>query len=131
MLLSRSLNLSDFFGSNFRTSSPPSVCRSRPSPQTQKLLKKFAAKADWSLPGNPADMEKFWDFVISAYQKGEHDITLNEFLRVINDENKNGTDALEINPARKKRELAAKMFMFSKYEDGIRLLKKFASSGNS
>lgn len=93
------------------------------SPETKKLLLKFCDHANWSVPGNPSDTERFWDFVISAYRKGEHNISLDEFLDVIGSQTKNKEGTRDMKT--KKRELASKMFMFSKYEDGIKLLCKF------
>lgn len=68
-------------------------------------------------------MERFWDFAISAYRKGENDIPLDEFLDVISSQTKHKEDARDMKT--KKRELASKVFMFGKYEDGIKLLRKF------
>lgn len=91
------------------------------SPQTKKLLEKFALLANWSVPGNPPDIERFWDFVVCAYRNKEHDISLDEFLDIINTQTKDGGQDLKT----KKRELSSKMLMFSKYEDGIKLLRRF------
>lgn len=91
--------------------------------ETKKLLKNFSERANWSVPGNPSDMERFWDFVISAYRKSETNISLDEFLDVISSQTKNKEGVRDIKT--KKRELASKMFMFSKCDDGIRLLCKF------
>lgn len=93
------------------------------SPETQKLLEKFSSLANWGTPGNPEDMERFSDFVISAYRKGEHDISLDEFLDVVNSQIRKRGDAEDLKT--RKRDLASKMFMWSKYEDAIRLLLKF------
>lgn len=93
------------------------------SPETKKLLGKFSSRANWGTPGSPDDMERFGDFIISAYRKGETDISLDEFLDIIGSQIKHNKDTQNIKT--KKRELASKMFMWSKYEDGIKLLQKF------
>jgi len=94
------------------------------TPATRKLLQGFATLANWNALGNPVDMERFWDFVISAYRNAEHDISLDEFLDVVGHA-KGKEDAHGIKFFNKKRDLAAKMFMYRKYEDGVTLLRKF------
>jgi len=89
------------------------------SPETKRLLEQFAAHANWGTVGHPSDMERFWDFVISAYRNGEHNISLDEFLDVV------GHTKNEESVQKKKRDLASKMFLFGKYEDGIKLLRNF------
>ncbi|HEY4499488.1 MAG TPA: hypothetical protein VJH94_05545 [Candidatus Paceibacterota bacterium] len=89
------------------------------SPKTKKLLEEFACAANWSTAGNPADMERFSDFVISAFQRGEHSISQDEFLEMV------GRTKSEETIQEKKKALASKLFMFNKYEDGIRLLQNF------
>lgn len=93
------------------------------SRETKKLLEKFSDRANWGTPGNPNDMERFWNFVIFAYRKGENDISFDEFLDVVGSQTKNKEGAQDMKT--KKRELAFKMFAWSKYEDGIKLLRTF------
>jgi hypothetical protein len=95
------------------------------SPTAKKLLEAFATKANWSMPGNTGDVDRFWDFVIAAYKNGEYEIELDEFMAVLNQ----AQPIQDSNTNRKQRELAAKMFMYNKYEDGVRLLNKFKHPG--
>lgn len=95
------------------------------SSETKKLLEKFAAHAHWGTAGLPDDMKRFWDFVISAYRNGEYNISLDEFLDIVNAPTRGKETTDDIKFSDRKRELASKMFMFSKYEDGIRLLSTF------
>jgi hypothetical protein len=89
---------------------------------SKKLFEKFIQNANWKMIGLSPDMERFWDFVISAYRNDEHDISQDEFLDVISASVKPATST---NLANQKTELASKMVMFNKYEDGIKLLGKF------
>jgi hypothetical protein len=90
------------------------------SQQTKSLLEQFAALANWSTVGLPQDMERFREFIISAYKVGEHNIPLDEFLDILGS-NKD----TDIDVQQKKRILASKMFMFDTYENGIKLLREF------
>jgi len=88
--------------------------------ETKTLLEKFATLANWSTAGLPADMERFRDFIISAYKNGDTAIPLDNFLDILG----SNKDA-DIDVQLKKRILASKMFMFDTYENGIKLLRKF------
>jgi len=90
------------------------------APETKKLLEKFAERANWSTVGLPDDMGRFRDFIISAFKNGEYDISLDEFLDIVGD---NENSVLDMKS--KKRLLSSKMFMWSQYEDGIKLLRKY------
>ncbi|MCX6712865.1 MAG: hypothetical protein NTY66_01505 [Candidatus Vogelbacteria bacterium] len=93
------------------------------SPPTLEWLKTFASQASWREIGHPGDLDRFQDFVIFAYRHGDQSISLEEFLSIVKNANVGETDL----PV-KKRVLASKMFMFSKYEEEIKLLNKFESS---
>lgn len=95
------------------------------SPKTKKLLGEFAGVTNWNDVVFQGDPEKFWDFVIFAYKNGDRDISLDEFLDVINANINRAIPEEEMDFSDKKKELASKMFMFNKYEDGIKLLLKF------
>ncbi|MDP2704936.1 MAG: hypothetical protein U1D31_02215 [Patescibacteria group bacterium] len=95
------------------------------SSETKKLLEKFAANANWRMPGCSKDMERFWDFVISAYRHGEHNISLDEFLGTLDTNAKSKEIPDESKFSEKKKKVSYKMFMFSTYENGIELLRKF------
>lgn len=95
------------------------------SPETKKLLEHFAANANWGALGNPIDMERFWEFVISAYRHGEHDISLNEFIQLVGPQSKSKEDVSGKKFSNKQRDLTARVMMFNKYEDGIKLLSQF------
>jgi len=88
---------------------------------TRKLLEDFSSHANWRTVGLPSDMERFLDFITEAYRNGEYEISLDEFLDVI----KTSPDHRKTNLSSRQRELASKMFMFNKYEDGIKLLRKY------
>ncbi|MFA5831359.1 MAG: hypothetical protein WC878_06015 [Candidatus Paceibacterota bacterium] len=90
------------------------------SPQTKKLLEKFAKLANWNTVGLSSDMERFREFVISAFKNGEDDISQDEFLNIVGG---NGNPNLDVKS--KKRLLTSKMFMFGQYEDGIKLLRAY------
>lgn len=95
------------------------------SPQTQSFLEKFAELANWNTVGLPSDMERFREFVISAFKNGEYSLSLDEFLGVVNSCTKKAEADREIKISDKKRILTSKMFMFGQYEDGIKLLRKY------
>jgi len=90
------------------------------SPQTKSLLEKFATLANWNTVGLPSDMERFREFVISAFKNGEDDISQDEFLDMVG-----GGGDPDLDVKSKKRLLASKMFMFNQYEDGIKLLRAY------
>ncbi len=77
---------------------------------TREKLKSFAACNDWASP-RPNDMERFWGFVIEAFNNGEHNILFNEFWGVICDHFHNKDTILNE--------------WFPKYFDGIELLRQF------
>jgi hypothetical protein len=87
------------------------------SPQTKATLEEFASKINWGVVGHPEDMERFFKFVIAAYKTGERDISLDEFVDVFKSKAPH-----EIDP---KKRLNFEMFLHSKYEDGIKLLRSF------
>lgn len=93
------------------------------SPETKHALEKFAVLANWGTVGHPLAMERFWDFVILAYRGGERDISLDEFLEVVGSQTKDAKSERDVQ--KRKKELGAKMYMFGKYEDGMKLLSKF------
>jgi hypothetical protein len=95
------------------------------SPQTKSLLEKFATFANWNTVGLPSDMERFREFVISAFKNGEYSLSLDEFLGVVNSCVKNTEADYDMKISDKKRILSSKMFMFNQYEDGIKLLRKY------
>lgn len=94
---------------------------------TEKILKKFASKANWNMPGLHEDIERFSDFIISAFRNSEYDISLDEFLESVTIKREGNKLDLPARNYDKKKILASKIFMFSKYEDGISLLQKFTS----
>jgi len=93
--------------------------------ETKKLLEQFATQANWGTLGNPVDMERFWNFVIAAYRNNEQNISLAEFLRAVGAPKISKEAGRDIKFFNKRKELSAKMFMFHKYEDGIKLLHQF------
>lgn len=86
--------------------------------ETRALLERFAQGANWKTSMWASDMELFFDFVIAAYRNGEHAISQDVFLDIVKEVSKKNVSGIE-------RELASKVFMFHKYEEGIALLKKF------
>ena len=93
------------------------ICMSK---TTKKLLEKFAEHANWNTPDLPQDDKKFFDFVIFAYKNGEQNISLDEFLDVINTKIP-PTEDLKL----KKKILASQIYIHTKYADGIKILSKF------
>ena len=91
------------------------------SPATQKALEEFAGKINWGIPGHSSDMERLWNFVISAYRHGEYDISVDEFLAVVDPLTKSPNQSEQFG----KKRIGFLMFMYSKYEDGINLLSQF------
>ena len=85
------------------------------SPHAKELLEQFAKSANWKHVGLPSDMSWFFAFVIAAYRAGEQDISEKEFLDVVG-------------KSKTQREVAAKLYMFNQYTNGIKLLKAFETS---
>lgn len=86
---------------------------------TQKSLEDFASHLNWATLGRPEDMERFWDFVIAAYRNNDPDIALDDFLARVKYFQPKEENMIVI-----KKRLNFLIFLFSKYEDGITLLKK-------
>lgn len=82
------------------------------SPHIKELLQQFAQSANWKDVGLPSDMSRFFAFEIAAYRAGEHDISEQEFLDVVG-------------KSKTQREVAAKLYMFEQYTNGIKLLQQF------
>lgn len=93
------------------------------SPATKKSLADFATKIHWGALGHPDDVERFLDFIISAYHNNEHNISLDEFLDAVDTHTKK--KVVPHDPKFVKKRLNFLLFLFSKYEDGIKLLHKF------
>lgn len=91
------------------------------SPETKSKLEKFCQNTKWGSSGDLPNMQTFWDYVIAAYHNNDRCISLQDFLKVINEYSELETDDLQI----KKKILASKMYLFTKYEDGMKLLGKF------
>lgn len=93
-------------------------------PSTQKAFDEWAKQANFKTMGLAPDLERFFDFVIEAYKNGDTDIQSDDFIQAINavrpDDESEG-----MSPAQRKNWLVSKMVMFYRYEDGMRLLKKF------
>ena len=78
--------------------------------ETQQKLESFFRLDSWrSL--HPSDMERFYEFVIEAYNNGDTEISKDKFLEVVNPFYKMNEDKLE---EWKKR-----------FENGIELLKVY------
>ena len=92
------------------------------SPETKKLLADFASQINWGTLGHPDDTERFLDFIIAAYGNAEYDISLDEFLDVVHAHTK--SEAITHDQKLVKKRLNFLLFLFSKYEDGIKLLRK-------
>lgn len=93
------------------------------SAETKQLLEHFASNIHWGAFGNPEDLDRFFDFIISAYQNGDYAIPFDSFSSIIDScaENKGpGSDKQFIS-----KKIAFTMLMFDKYRDGIILLSKF------
>jgi len=91
---------------------------------TRKLLEDFAIHAHWKTAGLLSDIERFCSFIIEAYRSGEYDISQDEFLDVVNTSIK-PQEGHATSLSSRKLELASKIFMYNKYEDGIKLLRQF------
>ena len=50
--------------------------------ETQQKLELFAKHNNWQLP-HPLDMERFYEFVIEAYNNGDIEISDDEFFDII------------------------------------------------
>lgn len=85
------------------------------SSHTKELLQQYAKSANWKYIGLSSDMSQFFAFVITAYRSGEHDISEQEFLEVLG-------------KSKTQREVAAKLYMFEQYTNGIKLLREFQNS---
>lgn len=94
------------------------------SPATHQSLEHFAANIHWGAFGNPDDLDRFLDFVLAAYQNGDHSIPFDSFSVVID------THAQTIPAAQEKqfiqKKIAFTMMLFDNYKSGIKLLGKFA-----
>ena len=95
------------------------------SQKTKKSLEDFAAHVRWGALGHPDDTERFWDFVISAYRNGDHQISMDEFLNVIDACTEKGEGARDVKFMKKRVNFL--VLLFGKYEDGIKLLRKFGA----
>lgn len=93
------------------------------SPKTKKSLEVFATHMHWGALGHPDDTERFWDFVISAYRNGDEHISLDEFLNVIDGSTKKGEVPRDVKFMKKRVNFL--VLLFGKYEEGIRILRKF------
>lgn len=76
--------------------------------EIEQKLKTFAENNNWQMP-HPLDMDRFYEFVIEAYNDGGAEITRDEFLEVVNPIYKLSEDELDK--------------WLIKYENGIELLK--------
>ncbi len=77
--------------------------------EVSEKLDNWAKNNNWS-SSHPQDGERFWDFVIEAFKRGDHAIAEEDFYRALvgyyNDE-----DVLTD--------------MYIKYENGVELLRQF------
>ena len=91
--------------------------------ETKTLLEKFSALMKVDALGHPNDMDRFFDFIIFAYRNNERAISLDDFLEVVGVHTVNGETIRDVKVIKKR--LNFLMFLFSKYEDGMKLLSKF------
>ena len=96
-------------------------------PETKRSLKDFATQMNWAALGHPNDVERFWNFIIFAYRHGDHKISLDEFMAVVTLADQTKKD--NANRTYLKKRLNFLIFLFGKYEDGIKLLQKFETGG--
>lgn len=78
--------------------------------ETQQKLELFAKLNNWQMP-HPQDMERFYGFVIEAYNNGDTEISRDKFLEVVRPFCKMNEDEL------------TKWII--KFENGIELLKVY------
>jgi len=78
---------------------------------TKQKLEIFAKSNNWQIP-HPLDMERFWEFVIEAYNNGDTALSTDEFNWVIE-------------PIYKLEEKDLIKWLI-KYEDGIELLRTYS-----
>ena len=79
----------------------------------KQKLKLFAAENNWRSP-HPLDMERFYEFIIEAYNNGDTEISRDIFLETINPFYKMNDDEL--------------VKWLIKFENGIGLLKVYNKS---
>jgi len=91
------------------------------SPKTIHCLTPFIRQIHWNEFGHPDDTDRFLDFIISAYKEKDLDIPLEAFLDTIQSID---PECFVGNPKILKRRTDLLVFMYSKYEDGIKLLLK-------
>ncbi|MEK7070047.1 MAG: hypothetical protein AAB962_03250 [Patescibacteria group bacterium] len=77
---------------------------------TKQKLELFAAENNWRSP-HPLDMERFYEFIIEAYNNGDTEISRDIFLEIINQFYKTSDDEL--------------VKWLIKFENGIGLLKVY------
>ncbi len=95
------------------------------SPETRKLLEEFAKQVRWHGAASPDDQNRFFDVVIFAYTNGDHAIEQDDFIDVLNAYDSDRENPA-ITPAQKKRGVMTKLYTFHRYEEGIKLLKRFS-----
>lgn len=77
---------------------------------TKQKLELFAGENNWQSP-NPLDMERFYEFVVEAYNNGDTEISRDIFLEVVNPFYKMSDDEL--------------VKWLIRFENGIGLLKVY------
>ncbi|MFA6145888.1 MAG: hypothetical protein WC697_00970 [Patescibacteria group bacterium] len=78
--------------------------------ETQQKLELFAQNNNWQMP-SPLDMERFYEFIIEAYNNRDTEITRDKFLEVVNPFYKINEDELDK--------------WIIRFENGIELLKVY------
>ena len=79
---------------------------------TKEKLKLWAENNNWS-SSHPIDEERFWDFVIEAYRKGDREIQENEFYSSLTSFYEDEDTLTEY---------------YIKYKDGIELLSRYTQN---